>query len=410
MGNIVPPELSVDRYDDLEEGAAMMERHLSDLAVLAPIRDEEGNWEGSDEQRSDGETEPASPSGTGDLLSPVRPAWQHSASMPPSFRSDSKLTGRDLRTRFDGCDDDEGGELSSDGSPRLAATLGSLASSKSRRKVSFTERASRSKAPQKGSSRDCLVKKKATDQETLLKLVADEPLPSEYCARALNTCWVSPAVERLCPGAVDRADVLRKPTKYAYQLKMETPPVRSASSPALRASHQLEDAGDAQARADDNAASRLITKTNASSRLGTKSQESELQVSSDGYLPRVGKRQSTATVDAKQLAALLTGSAGSGSTQQQNKAGGTNANSVSLVLHPPKNLSGDQIHQRLEDQAKGFRKHTYAQYMKEFDILTGKKKEKVQSNQLRRDEEACLQKMSRLIGGEPQRLTFPRSS
>lgn len=423
----MPPELSVDRYADLEDGATMMDRHLSDLAVLAPIRDEEENLEGSDEQGSDDEDDPPSPSGT-DLPSPVQ-ASTHGSSRQTAWQGSSLSLGRvDSKartTRFDGCDDDDGGEPSSDGSPRLATTGGSAVSSKSKlsRKVSFTERASRSKAQsQKSFSRDSMKKQHTTRQETLQKLVADELLPSEYRARALNTCWVSPAVERLNPSAVNRSDVLGKPMKYAFQLKMETPPVRSTSTPALRAAQQLEDA---QARAKDTedaatysmSSSRSITnKANTSGRAGAKSQESESLVSSDGHLPRMQKRQSTTTGDVKQLAALLTGSGGTAghtSAQQQSKAGGggvnANTNTVGLVLHPPKNLSGDVIRQRLEDQAKGFRNKTYAQYMKDFDILTGKKKEKVQASNLRREEDACLQKMARLIGGEPQRLTFPRS-
>jgi hypothetical protein len=267
-------------------------------------------------------------------------------------------------------------------------------------------------------------KARAACQQSLQKIIAEDPLPSEFQTKALNTGWVSPVAERLNPGAIDRADVLKMPAKHCFQLKMQTPLVRPMSSQSFRKSPNQQVDGQAIARSGEENiphSSNIPPSRGAGKKTTTKTQaqETESLLTIDGNLlrERSPKRSmSVAYLDKVPTTpggATVASTSTSGTLQRQNNASGNilllsekQQRLHRLELQPPKSLTGDQVKQRLEDRAKGFSKQTFTHYMKEYDILTGKKKEKVQSNQLQKDEHACLKRHAGLLGGEPQRIVL----
>jgi len=70
-------------------------------------------------------------------------------------------------------------------------------------------------------------------------------------------------------------------------------------------------------------------------------------------------------------------------------------------------ISGKVVKQRLEGQAKAFRQNSFAQYIKQFDVFSGKLKQSFDEKRLRDEEDACLRKTDNLIGGPPRRLIRP---
>merc|ERR1719261_1017685 len=67
-------------------------------------------------------------------------------------------------------------------------------------------------------------------------------------------------------------------------------------------------------------------------------------------------------------------------------ADSTKPGSSILTLEPPKNLSGKVIFQRLEGQAAAFRKGTFAEHVKEYDMLTGERKMRIDEGRLHKAE------------------------
>jgi len=93
------------------------------------------------------------------------------------------------------------------------------------------------------------------------------------------------------------------------------------------------------------------------------------------------------------------GSAGGASNPPAPRPDPSMVSFCGLVLEPPASLDHRLVERRLEDQAKEFRKNTFAEYMKEHDIFTGDIKVRFDQRRLQTEEEASFR-----ISGEPKRI------
>eukprot|EP00928_Gymnodinium_smaydae_P016647 TRINITY_DN16279_c0_g1_i1.p1 TRINITY_DN16279_c0_g1~~TRINITY_DN16279_c0_g1_i1.p1 ORF type:complete len:707 (-),score=159.13 TRINITY_DN16279_c0_g1_i1:28-2148(-) len=327
----------------MEEGEALLDRQLSQLDAIASAPWREADSNGSD----DGTDQSATPVSCG-------------SASPKTFRASG--------SEGEATDFDPGANLRS---RSASIAMAAEAAEKRRRKR----------------------------HEVLQRMITVDPLPREMCSKTINTAWVSPVTMSLSPDLVDRREALRKPMNESKTLKMESNPVvrpRSLSTPALRSLQASEETSRSRAH-DARSTSHASAKEDASAtgsrgrRSGSKKREDERTV--DGHAGHTSSGVFASTGHSRE---------GYRSHQtlprERREAGET------FVLAPPKCLPNDQILQRLEAQAKAFRQNTFEEYKKEYDLLTGLKKHRIDGKRLRDEEAATCRKMHDLLGDEPKRM------
>merc|ERR1712228_1082514 len=191
------------------------------------------------------------------------------------------------------------------------------------------------------------------------KHAASGPLPPELCDREVLTTWVSPMTKRLTPAEKDRC-LLRKSASETFLLKMETKPISMIPLP-LSAKRGRSAKVVAAAMIGDVSLASASTETEASAvgSIGIKARK----MTRDGH--------------------------------------------VLVVAEPPGNLKDKVIVQRLDTQIGAFRKTTFKEYVKEYDVLTGDKKSRLDADELQKQEEEMLSRDGELVGGPPKRLVPP---
>lgn len=239
-------------------------------------------------------------------------------------------------------------------------------------------------------------------EDSLRKRIVDDPLPQEFRECALDTTWVSPITNRLAPGERDR-QALRKRSAEAYQLKMEPKSTRGlptlmprcASSPDLGASH-------------------------ASSRGA--SLGASLSMTASQELPKLARQMASDGEAAGADVASLRPASRSATGQHSKKEGGANAFGVTskglrqaqaeeLTLEPPPSLHRDVVMHRLEGQLSTFHANSFGNYVKEFDITSGDKKQRMDPAAMRKAETTYVSLMQDLVGPpEEPALRCPRGA
>eukprot|EP00928_Gymnodinium_smaydae_P078013 TRINITY_DN6159_c4_g1_i1.p1 TRINITY_DN6159_c4_g1~~TRINITY_DN6159_c4_g1_i1.p1 ORF type:complete len:704 (-),score=128.41 TRINITY_DN6159_c4_g1_i1:224-2335(-) len=187
-------------------------------------------------------------------------------------------------------------------------------------------------------------------QDSFHAEVANDPLHPDLCDRELLTTWVSPMTKRLNSSAKDRC-ILRKTAIDTFHVKM-----------GVKEEEEVVAAAGAVASAGSTspAVTALPSTANTSGILGR---------------------------SAKNLPSLT---------------------DELITIEPPRNLSAKVIVKRLDDQANAFRRGTFAEWVKEHDVLTGIKKVRIDAPRLQKEERVYLQKMNSLVGRPPCRLLGPR--
>jgi len=257
----------------------------------------------------------------------------------------------------------------------LSGTIGVIKTYTNKNKLSHAEREENAKE-----QREKELKIRRSRQEALHNAAASNPLPAVLCERELMTTWVGPLTKRLVPGEKDRC-ILRKTSAEAYRLKMDTAPFPMMP---LRTSSSMGslDIG------------RQTSKSSRARRLG-KAQRDE----DDG----TGTRSTDMGTANNRLQPLGPLSSSSGKPRDAMQVADS---AEKLWLEPPRNVSSKVILQRLDDQKTSFRKTTFSAYTKEYDVMTGVLRVRFDEARLRREENAYLQKMDTLVGGQPARNTM----
>jgi len=417
-----PAELSVDRYEGLaDDGAAMLQKHLAALqsfeddASEDEVDDANGDAENEDvEESPDGGEELSDiddPSGATQELAtpflgspkPVMDAWSPIVASPAGGVAGSVAVGL--------------ASVESD-----AAGTDSQIPSPQKRRLHFRSSlvAGKRGSVVKEMSEEAKSKQMRIKQEALLKLIVGCPLPEELCRKELHTGWVSPAVLRLAPDCQENHHLLNKPSTEAFSLKMATRPAKaqSLSTPALRRLQKQDKDRQKQDKDDeDRPRSRAQTAQSVSER----SLKDDGSAAGSGALGRTGSHGRPASHNGKARhndtdgsgfpfygSGQVTGSPPIDSTVGSGVIRGSanhhKVEGVTFIVGAPKNMSGSHILQRLEEQQKAFRRGTFAEYVKEFDILTGSRKVALEEGRLKDEEAAYLRKMDRLVGGKPKRM------
>mmetsp|Transcript_114954 Transcript_114954/g.199277 ORF Transcript_114954/g.199277 Transcript_114954/m.199277 type:complete len:670 (-) Transcript_114954:48-2057(-) len=339
--SLVPKELSVDRYASVsQQGAVLFQKHLEEL--FPPGEDKE-------------------------IDSPV----------PLPTRGNSRQGTRERQVSV----------LISDKAPRR--------SSQRQSKVNLSP-----KSRQKGGNRKTQVmfgpeaqnlareKREAEDRERrrredlLKQRIVDDPLPPELCETSLETTWVSPITDRLAPGERDR-QALRKRAAEAHLLRMAPPQPdmlpdlgKSASAPSL--------------------SSKSHTWTVRKSKLRGDSEE----------LPQIGQDGGEAAHAASHVfspsekAALDKGAIGP--IAMRGSARLSQVKNLWTEKEPPITVKNDVVLYRLQDQLTCFHANSFGVYMKEFDITSGYKKQRMDPVAMRGAESDYVDEIQGLVG--------PRSS
>lgn len=372
--DLVPAELSVDRYEDLVDGGALFEQHLAELnlalgkqpAVAQPVEAEPGDDFRPDSPMSGaspGPSPPVSPTFNGNAFSTSTPISPKHGKRPLISFEDCSNASSPRAGNFE----DAGSEPPTPSSPnKRFQNVAAAAGGKSRWKHATAALKEQLKDKKEREAKERLFR-----QEQLYSRVANDPLPSELCERELYTTWVSPVTKMLLPAAEDRF-VLRKRAADAYRLTMATPNTltRPLSMPALRTS------GRAGSQAEQPGAGGATS-------------------TADSTLPSL--------VPAGTTGSPTSVAANPGFFQSQRVMQDT------ISLGPPPHVSGKLAMHRLEDQKKGFNRQSFALYMKEYDILSGKRKVPVDPKRLEEDETTYLQKMGDMNAGLPKRMVPPAS-
>jgi len=391
----VPDELSVDRYANLTGiGIAMLDRHLCD--IFAGVEDEMEEEEedvkkvpqGDDDDEAVASNQSRSHPGSPDSGSP--PGSPLSRSSPSAFSSTMPATMGSPTAK----DGNEVEDEEDDGPHNMASTFdpnGPQARKKARlkkAKMAGTMALMRIKANEKREEEAKM--KRQRSELALLKLSSSpEALPEEYCARELDTTWVTPAMQSLHPDAVTKAQVLHKPRAETFALKMEAHAARpgTLSMPALKG----------------RASTASGERTKASDAM-TVSATSLKDGSASGGVERTKERTNSVAYDKP---VQTTSSSGTQRLNLSQSGPLPKVGSETLILEPPSSISNKVILNRLETTSKAFRAHSFAIYMKEYDVFTGIKKQRFDEKRLRDEEDAYLRKMNRMVGGEPKRMLYP---
>eukprot|EP00927_Polykrikos_kofoidii_P065952 TRINITY_DN61640_c0_g1_i1.p1 TRINITY_DN61640_c0_g1~~TRINITY_DN61640_c0_g1_i1.p1 ORF type:complete len:716 (-),score=164.02 TRINITY_DN61640_c0_g1_i1:137-2284(-) len=187
--------------------------------------------------------------------------------------------------------------------------------------------------------------------ELLKQLVLQNQLPKEFKDREMSTVWTSPIIDRLAPAGRSRQQ-LRKPAAEAHSVAM-TPMVRFGTLPTLRGSAsepELSINSSLEARRTANDVS------NSSIKAGKASNQVSLLAPDPGQLPERKVALSAWRTDSK------------------------------MVLD------------RVELQRRSAQQKSFRVYTKEYDVLTGVKKQRMDPEKLAASEAVVIEEMERLLG------------
>eukprot|EP00747_Dinoflagellata_sp_TGD_P102308 gnl/TRDRNA2_/TRDRNA2_168637_c0_seq1.p1 gnl/TRDRNA2_/TRDRNA2_168637_c0~~gnl/TRDRNA2_/TRDRNA2_168637_c0_seq1.p1 ORF type:complete len:794 (+),score=122.66 gnl/TRDRNA2_/TRDRNA2_168637_c0_seq1:144-2525(+) len=432
-----PSDLCVERYDGLaDHGNQLMERHLNDFSTCATST---GDYLIGTLGVHDGDTRSPSPEGSPNVSRPNSPSPRGR-----SVRSSSDDEMSMISDQPDSPDlSPEGSQPNSPGVQKSrrrwrtikTATLGSLGATglrslKERREIEEMERLAR--------------------EESIKQKIGSDLLPDEMRERELYTTWVSPTTKRMCESEKDR-NLLRKRSAESFYLKMATNPQlglsRPQSVPTLPGKESA--APDEQRPNTVPAARKTLKKPAADSHnsrktlgthfglkaVGTRSSAARKTLVPGGdpgargaaarktLVPPsdspVTYRRSSIVGGSINLEALMGGHGG------HNMRGG-NAIDGSLTgkgwladmqflskkdekgelvnFEPPQNMEGTEIWGRIDSQKNAFMLRTFGEYVKEYNVLTGDKKVRLNATQLGNSESAYVQQMNVLVGGPAVRI------
>lgn len=378
----VPPELSVDRYEDLSMiGMELLDSHLA--AISGPAH---GNASEDDTDGSPYDFDQASRCSSPVSHSPPDSPKLGGKTIAFSFPFESTIIlspARGSQKAKDDC---------------LQSTAASALSLRSDRVSSTPSTAQRFRVKAKTVGRLsflCSSSSLQREEEAKLKrqrldalegFITSESVPESCNSKELNTTWVSPTVKSLVPDAASR-DVLAKTKADTFLVKMKTSPtmVRPLSTPALRS---LQKDGNSK------------IKTRPAERPADAATVSQVSLKDDGSTAG----SSLKFVKGNHYDASLGSSTSLGSAL---KGGLPKLGDVTVNLDGPSNISSKVVISRLENDSKAFCAQSFSMYLKEHDVFTGTIKQRFDDKRLRDEESACLRKMQLLLGGPPMRLNFP---
>lgn len=208
------------------------------------------------------------------------------------------------------------------------------------------------------------------------------PLPKEVSSKEFTTTWVSPVIAQI--SRASSHSTLRKTAAESLRVKMAVPTAMSSpkaasgknQTQAVRRSAEVSDAGFAA---------------------GSTSSPPQARSSSE----KVGFARQRTTIAGASEPLVLEGRVG--------KKDPLPPGFELISLQPPQRLDGDVIMQRLKTTRRLFQEKSFGEYMKEYDILTGKKKQRADAQRLKKDELAYVKSMQNLVGPPGSDLRFRRS-
>lgn len=381
----VPPELSVDRYEDLTMiGMDLLATHLE--AISGPAH---GNASEDDTDGSPYDFDQASRCSSPVSLSPPDSPKLGGKSIAFSFPFESTTIlspARGLQKAKEDCLQTTAASALSLRSDRVStpSTMQRLrVKAKTVGRLSFLRSSS-------SLQREEEAKLKRQRLDALEGFITSESVPEACSSKELNTTWVSPTVKSLVPDAASR-DVLAKTKADTFLVKMKTSPtmVRPLSTPALR-SLQKDGNGKIKIRPADRPAERPADAATVS----------QVSLKDDGSTAG----SSLKFVKGNLYDASLGSSTSLGSAL---KSGLPKLGDVTVNLDGPSNISSKVVISRLENDSKAFCAQSFSMYLKEHDVFTGTIKQRFDEKRLRDEESAYLRKMHLLVGGPPMRLNFP---
>jgi len=185
-------------------------------------------------------------------------------------------------------------------------------------------------------------------RELLMNNLISAQLPEEHRNRELYTTWVSPVAKRLKPGAEDRF-MLKKPSAEARHLQMAPP------SPIMAGSVQLKRPKSMPSMSPNSSPPKHLQR----------------RVSKDKFVI-AGEIEEWSQKD--------------------------------VCLEPPKSISNEKVLERLQTQLETCQQGSFGEYMRNFDILTGQRKQHFSDKRLRIEEAAYVKKMEALVRGTLRRV------
>jgi len=197
----------------------------------------------------------------------------------------------------------------------------------------------------KTSRREAGQAEKRRRSDLLRRLILDEPLPDYLCARTVTTDWVSPITDRLVPVERHRQG-LRKRACDSRKIKLGLPMKHSQSAPGLE-QIKLPQILEAVTNPDD------------AQHHGGHGRCTLFHV-----MP-VKKREPKPT---------------------------------DLIIEPPGRLDDEVVLGRLEEHLTQFQANSFAEYVQQFDISSGVRKQRMDPTQMRRAESNYVSSLHDLVG------------
>eukprot|EP00929_Paragymnodinium_shiwhaense_P050352 TRINITY_DN2534_c0_g5_i2.p1 TRINITY_DN2534_c0_g5~~TRINITY_DN2534_c0_g5_i2.p1 ORF type:complete len:638 (-),score=151.14 TRINITY_DN2534_c0_g5_i2:220-2133(-) len=227
-------------------------------------------------------------------------------------------------------------------------------------------------------------------QEELHKNVKEGTLAPELCEKSLSTTWVSPMISRLAQADGDRC-ILRKTAAEAREVQMVVKTLPMMALPVEQTDKSKKSA----------------RKSSSLSLLGLGAKKRRSSGWGDGAMADGGSgSRSLPTLGSDSSVSSPAAATGSifGRRGQQTADKKPERTSEVLKLDPPRSLANDVIIQRLENQRVAVFKSTFAEYLKDYDILTGELKTRIDDVSLTNDEDKYVKTMNGLVAGEPRRF------
>lgn len=200
-------------------------------------------------------------------------------------------------------------------------------------------------------------------RESIIANAIVSELPQELRNRELYTTWVSPVAKRLKPGAEDRF-MLKKPANEARHLQMAPPSPIMAGSVKLRR---------------------------------PKSTPSLPTSSSPPKLVQIHPHAQT------HPQRRLSKNTSPGHANKDISEEGSHHGPKHLYLEPPQSISNEKVLERIQTQLETCRDASFGVYMKNFDILTGQRKQIFSDKRLFKEEATYVKKMEDLVRGTLRR-------
>lgn len=176
-------------------------------------------------------------------------------------------------------------------------------------------------------------------EDMVQKLIVDDPLPSKLGERSFDIAWVSPIMDRLVPVQRHRQG-LRKGAADSRKIKMEVPCImHSQSEPLLK-------------------------------------------------LPKIPGQQAASAYDLGDSAPLVC-------PMPENRV---SKHRTDITIEPPASLKSTTVLSRLEEHLVQFNSKSFGAYVKQFDIASGHKKQRMDPTAMRRAENNYVSSLHALVG------------